>query len=313
MQDAQDSLCNALHIIEKGVQSFYDTLLNHAHNMAMYLDEFTIWKHFLKGMLSDMLMVLICDGGLTLDVNTVEEFVAKAKAYKSSIKTAAHYLEHSLRQHLGKVVFLAAAYSSKLGTMLNKHPDKPLLSGHVPIKQPAKVIRPVGLHLKAKPLTPKMELVVASLDQSNWTGGRPGGVTLAGPGKHTSTDANCYKCDKRGHFARECMEPTKPAPQEYIHMAYTAMLTNVDKADNEQKNVSAEEEADNAFQNGKKNNIKEEYINLEMYENKYYTHDSDSKALFALADELRDTVCVVDLQCTWALLHPLCFGTKDFF
>ncbi|KAG6860396.1 hypothetical protein C0995_011643 [Termitomyces sp. Mi166 len=57
-----------------------------------------------------MLVALIWDGGLAAKVNTIEEFVAEAKAYKTSIKTVAHYLECSSKQCSGKITSLAAAH-----------------------------------------------------------------------------------------------------------------------------------------------------------------------------------------------------------
>ncbi|KAG6901012.1 hypothetical protein C0995_002434 [Termitomyces sp. Mi166 len=99
MQDAWDSFHDAMYIVAEEVLGFYGILLDHAQDIAVYLDEFTIQEHFLEEIPSDMLVVLIHDGGLALEVNTVEEFVAEAKAYKNSIKMAAHYLEHSLKHH----------------------------------------------------------------------------------------------------------------------------------------------------------------------------------------------------------------------
>ena len=77
------------------MQGFYEALLDKAQNIAVYLDEITIQEQFLKGIPHEMLMALIMDGGLSPEVNTVQEFVAKAQAYKSSVKTAAHYVGRS--------------------------------------------------------------------------------------------------------------------------------------------------------------------------------------------------------------------------
>ncbi|KAG6887481.1 hypothetical protein C0995_014978 [Termitomyces sp. Mi166 len=238
MQDAWDSFHNALYIAEEGVQDFYDILLNHAQDMAMYSDEFTIWEHFLEGILFNMLMLLICDGRLASEVNTIEEFVAKTKAYETNIKTA-------LEKHLGKVASLAAAHSTKLGTMLDKHPNLTCPSGCVPVKQPMKVARPARLYLGAKVVA--LRAIGSSL------------IYLA---------ISAGWREARG--------------------TYMTALTDVNKANDEQENEAVEEEAEHDSQNSKETNIEKEHVELEMYENKYYTHDHDSdrKALFALANEL---------------------------
>ena len=82
-------------MVEEGIQGFYKALLNEAQNMAVFLDKFTIWEQFLKRILYEMLIALIIEGGLALEVNTIEEFVAKTWAYKNSMKTVAHYVECS--------------------------------------------------------------------------------------------------------------------------------------------------------------------------------------------------------------------------
>ena len=84
-------------MVEEGVQGFYEALLNEAQNMAIFPDEF-IWEQFLKGI--EMFIALIIDGSLAPEVNTVKEFVAKAWAYKNSVKTMVHYVGHSHNQTL---------------------------------------------------------------------------------------------------------------------------------------------------------------------------------------------------------------------
>ena len=54
--------------------------------MVIFPDELTIQEQFLKGILYEMIMALIMDGGLTPEKNTVQEFMAKAQAYENSIQ-----------------------------------------------------------------------------------------------------------------------------------------------------------------------------------------------------------------------------------
>ncbi|KAG6871374.1 hypothetical protein C0995_005341 [Termitomyces sp. Mi166 len=199
---------DAVYSMAKDVQGFYDTLLDFAQNMAVFPDEFTICERFLEGIPSDMLVKLIRNRGLALEVNTVEEFVSEAQAHENSIKTTAHYLEHSTRQHSGKVSSLATQ-SNKLGA------------------GPVGAVQAARNHLASG----NKVLAIASSKAS----------------KDAGSGATCYKCGKLGHFAKECKEPAKPAFRGYIRAARTAAPSEVDKADNKQNDDSVKEEADAAF------------------------------------------------------------------
>ena len=73
MQDARDAFCKIPYMVEEGVQGFYE-----AQNIAIFPNEFTIQEQSLKQIPYKMLTALIIDGGLVPEVNTIEEFVAKA-------------------------------------------------------------------------------------------------------------------------------------------------------------------------------------------------------------------------------------------
>ncbi|KAG6805979.1 hypothetical protein H0H92_013171, partial [Tricholoma furcatifolium] len=83
MQDAREAFRNASFNTKEGVQGYYDTLLEHAQNMVMYPEEITLREKFIEGLPADMLIALIRDGGLSPEVNTLEDFVSEAKAYEN--------------------------------------------------------------------------------------------------------------------------------------------------------------------------------------------------------------------------------------
>ncbi|KAG5336988.1 hypothetical protein C0989_011291 [Termitomyces sp. Mn162] len=211
MQDACNAFHDMVYAVEEGVQGFYDALLDHAQNMAMFPDEFTSHEQFLKGIPSDMLVALVCNGRLAPKVNTVEEFVSEAKAYKSSIKTAVHYPEHSKKSWLQQQLLLATVQSLAIRTALAKQ-----------------------------------------------------------------TEA--------GHFAHECRKPAKPAPQVFVQAAHTAAPSDVGEANDEQEEEPAKDNTDDAFESNRTQEHGEEYIELETYDNNYYTCGSDSEGLFALTE-----------------------------
>ncbi|KAG6893556.1 hypothetical protein C0992_009527, partial [Termitomyces sp. T32_za158] len=54
MQEACEAFRTAVYDVRTGVQTFYDDLVGHAQNMAVYPDEFTIREMFLDGIPAEM-------------------------------------------------------------------------------------------------------------------------------------------------------------------------------------------------------------------------------------------------------------------
>ncbi|KAG6893490.1 hypothetical protein C0992_009771, partial [Termitomyces sp. T32_za158] len=101
MQEAREAFRTAVYDARTGVQTFYDDLVGHAQNMAVYLDEFTIQETFLDGIPAEMHRALIHDDNLSPEVNTVTEFLAYAIRYEQSARTATHYDQRSSRRATG--------------------------------------------------------------------------------------------------------------------------------------------------------------------------------------------------------------------
>ncbi|KAG6880508.1 hypothetical protein C0995_006359, partial [Termitomyces sp. Mi166 len=53
MQEACEAFRTAVYDARTGVQTFYEELIGHAQNMAVYSDKFTIWETFLEGILAE--------------------------------------------------------------------------------------------------------------------------------------------------------------------------------------------------------------------------------------------------------------------
>jgi hypothetical protein len=78
VQDVCKAFLEAKYTSEQAVQGFYDTLLDHASNMAVYPDDYFIVETFLKG-IPEFLWEPIITDGLSPEVNTIDDFVAQAK------------------------------------------------------------------------------------------------------------------------------------------------------------------------------------------------------------------------------------------
>ncbi|KAG6881915.1 hypothetical protein C0995_016698, partial [Termitomyces sp. Mi166 len=95
MQEAREAFQTAMYDAQMGIQTFYEELIGHAQNMAMYPNEFTIWETFLDGIPAEIHHALIRNNNLLPEVNTVTEFLAYAIRYEQSAHTATHYDQHS--------------------------------------------------------------------------------------------------------------------------------------------------------------------------------------------------------------------------
>jgi hypothetical protein len=90
MQDACTAFEAAAYSDALGVQGFYNTLIDHAQNMAVYLDVYTLMDKFVEGIPTTMREKVFYNG-LSPKVNTIDDFVADAKSIETSWKTVDHY------------------------------------------------------------------------------------------------------------------------------------------------------------------------------------------------------------------------------
>ena len=90
MQDAHDAYTSTKYLPQLGIQGFYDTLIDHAQNMSVYLDAYNIMDTFLRGLPKDMCTKML-ENGLMPEANTVEDFVSEGKALESAMKPMNHY------------------------------------------------------------------------------------------------------------------------------------------------------------------------------------------------------------------------------
>ncbi|KAG6896895.1 hypothetical protein C0995_010958 [Termitomyces sp. Mi166 len=133
----------AVYDAQTGVQTFYEELIGHAQNMAIYPDEFTIWETFLDGIPAEMHCALRHDDNLSPEVNTVTEFLAYAIRYNNlpiqqhimiSAALAAHRdivnlqrLERSLQNVLkwnGTAICMRAAHTAAADSDAESNAEK---------------------------------------------------------------------------------------------------------------------------------------------------------------------------------------------
>ena len=90
MHDARTAFFNMKYMPEKGIQGYYDNLIDHMQNMAMYPDGYTIMEQFISGLPAYYRNKLFKEG-LHMEINSIEEFVAVAKAKELTEKTIEQY------------------------------------------------------------------------------------------------------------------------------------------------------------------------------------------------------------------------------
>ncbi|KAG6894513.1 hypothetical protein C0995_014132, partial [Termitomyces sp. Mi166 len=265
MQEAQEAFRTAVYDAQMGIQTFYEELIGHAQNMAMYLDEFTIRETFLDGIPAEMCRTLIHDNNLSPKVNIVTEFLAYAIRYEQSAHTATHYNQRSschAQEHCQPV---------KVGTFLAKRSkmdqncnpwfvvQRRLSTGQKPVQEPTgdtpvakenrHVLRagqPVQKGWNGLPWVPKAQVQAA----------------------HTAA-------------ADSDAESNAEEDQEE--------LVKDEEVPPEVEDLEAEYDAESIHIDG------DEYIMVDIYDNEYYTCEDNEEHLFALTKYQGDTH--IQMQC----------------
>ncbi|KAG6871086.1 hypothetical protein C0995_008401 [Termitomyces sp. Mi166 len=299
MQEAQEAFQTAVYDAQTGVQMFYKELIGHAQNMAVYLDEFTIWETFLDGIPAEMRRVLICDDNLLPEVNTVTKFLMYAIKYKQSAHTAMHYDQRSSHRAQGH------RQPVKVGTFLAKRSEMDqnhnpqfvmwhkLSPGQKPVQGPTGDTPVTNKNWHA----PRAgQPVQKGQDGPPWVNPprvSPSKVTFGGDARHkpSAATARCYNCDCK-------------APKVQLQAAHTAAADSNAESDIEEdqeelvkdeevplekKDLEAEYDAESVHIDG------DEYITVDVYDNEYYTREEDEEHLFALIEYQEDTR--VQMQC----------------
>ncbi|KAG6874249.1 hypothetical protein C0992_007974, partial [Termitomyces sp. T32_za158] len=257
--------------------TFYDDLVGHAQNMAVYPDEFTIRETFLDGIPAEMHQALICNNNLSPEVNTVTEFLAYAICYEQSTRTASHYNQRSLHRAQGQ------CQPVKVGTFLAKHSKmernrnsrfvcQMLPAGHKPVPGP-QINVPVardtcygpGVGQPGPKATRDAPPKVAP-PKTAFGGGDAGYRPSSGA-------ARCYTCGRTGHYSKDCK-----APRAQVGAAHMAAVGS--DADAELEELGKDEEAP---QEGKEQPAGDdaesiqiygdEYVAVDVYDNDYYARD----------------------------------------
>ncbi|KAG6886458.1 hypothetical protein C0995_007623 [Termitomyces sp. Mi166 len=244
MQEAYEAFRTAVYDARTGVQTFYDDLVGHAQNMAVYLDEFTIWETFLDRIPAEMHHALICDDNLSLKVNTVTEFLVYAIHYEQSARTATHYDQHSSRHAQGH------CQPVKVGTFLAKRSKMERNCN------PRFVVRhrlPAGQRPGPGPTGN------APVAKESWYMPRAGqpGPKVQVRAAHTAA-------------ANSDVESNTEEDQEE--------LVDNEEAPPEVKELKGDDNAESIHIDG------DEYVAVDVYDNEYYAHDNEKEHLFALTE-----------------------------
>ncbi|KAG6898547.1 hypothetical protein C0995_009293 [Termitomyces sp. Mi166 len=276
MQEAREAFRTAVYDAEMGVQTFYDKLVGHAQNMAMYLDEFTIQETFLDGIPAEMHRTLIRNDNLSPEVNTVTKFLVYAIYYKQSACTATHYDQHSSCHAQGH------RQPVKVGQRFG-----PGLTGDAPVAKESRYMPRAGQPGPKRARDGPLKVSHSKVSPSKVTFGSGNAEYKLSGGV-----ARCYNCGRPGHYAKDCKAPK--AQVRAAHMAAENSDVESNTEENQEELVNNEEvppeveepegddDAEGIHIDG------DEYVTVDVYDNEYYACDNKEEHLFALTEHQGD-------------------------
>jgi hypothetical protein len=229
MQDARENFRKVKYTPTLGVQGFYDALLEHAQDMAVYPDSYTILEEFMAGLPQTTLSRCFREHRLTVEANSLDEWVGAAKEIEQCDRAEGYYKTRS------KV---------SSSTPTSKQPPRAPAANvmitsatNTPAPNPPNKGNPrTGWKPRRGFTTPRGQV------KGREPYRRPADVEKRETAKPSGDTARrCYNCNGTGHFRDQCPQPKRQ--REYVRAAHT-VAGETEDADDEGEGREDDSELD---------------------------------------------------------------------
>jgi hypothetical protein len=304
MQDACSTFFIAHYSEDKGIQEFYNILEDHAQNMAVYPDMYQMVETFLKGIPLYIYKQMIKDG-LSLETNTINNFIAEVKRHKLAKKTLDYYNKATVAR-LNPVT-----RTSQLQTDSTR-PKCPVGRMTFACREmtQVKIIRDNQQKL-SRPSGDGQKVVSAQQPhqrpppppREKHATGQPVGDGKHHYHEHVPGEPMCHNCGHHGHISKDCKAPCKH--QVHIRAAHMEVQHDPHDADNELHNEEQRPSPQEYEEDHPDLNENKEYIEVEVN----YVRESDTELMSSIFDravEPEDMLAIVEANRPeegWVKIH----------
>ena len=217
MQDARENFRKVRYTVALGVQGYYDALLEQAQNMAVYPDEYTILEEFVKGLPQAMLSRCFREHRITVEANSLEDWVAAAREIERCDRNESYYrdISRTKTDTPSQLKETPRTTNKTFKWGANKQPQSGMTERNAQTTANSKGTKPyAGKPYQDKPKPATGAGRTTDRSRAQYQAGRPFDRSkVVGPRSVT-----CFQCGGP-HFVNQCDKP--PDRREFVRAART--------------------------------------------------------------------------------------------